>query len=273
MFSITLLVSDRIEAGTAVAVFAIVHLLLYPASNAFNSYYDRDEGSIGVLEFPPPVSRHLLYTALILDLLAIALGWFVTPLFALLLAFYGLSSKAYSYDRIRLKRYAILSWILVGVGQGAITIIMFHVALSRGDFGAAMAPNVLLLAGLASLFLMASYPLTQVYQHDADRRRGDRTISMLLGIRGTFLFSGAFFTIVIAGFTIFFIFANGLFFGALFLVSQVPTAWYFLRWFSRVRADETAADFRSAMRTNTISATGLNAYCLLVLIVGYMGAG
>ncbi len=129
MFSFTLLVSNRIEVGTAVAVFAIVHLLLYPASNAFNSFYDRDEGSIGGLEFPPPVSRHLLYTALILDLVAITLGWFVTPWFALLLAFYGFNSKAYSYDRIRLKRFAVFSWILVGLGQGAITIIMFHLLI------------------------------------------------------------------------------------------------------------------------------------------------
>ena len=273
MFSFTLLVSNRIEVGTAVAVFAIVHLLLYPASNAFNSFYDRDEGSIGGLEFPPPVSRHLLYTALILDLVAITLGWFVTPWFALLLAFYGFNSKAYSYDRIRLKRFAVFSWILVGLGQGAITIIMFHLALSGGNIGAAVAPDVLILASLASLFLMASYPLTQVYQHDEDRRRGDRTISMLLGIRGTFLFSGSFFTFVIAGFAIFFARINGLIFGGLFLVSQIPTAWYFLQWFVRVRKDVAAADFRSAMRTNTISATGLNAFCLAVLVMRYIGKG
>ena len=47
----------------------------------------------------------------------------------------------------------------------------------------------LLLALVSTLFLCGSYPLTQVYQHEEDARRGDRTLSLRLGIRGTFVFA------------------------------------------------------------------------------------
>ncbi|MDX5481218.1 MAG: prenyltransferase, partial [Hymenobacteraceae bacterium] len=43
----------------AVAVFLVLHLLVYPASNGYNSYHDRDEGSIGGLKQPPKVTHEL----------------------------------------------------------------------------------------------------------------------------------------------------------------------------------------------------------------------
>jgi 1,4-dihydroxy-2-naphthoate octaprenyltransferase len=41
-----------------------------------------------------------------------------------------------------------------------------------------------------SLLLGGFYPLTQIYQHDADRRDGVRTLSLVLGYRGSFVFTG-----------------------------------------------------------------------------------
>ena len=42
----------RPNAGRALLIFLILHLLIYPSSNGFNSYMDRDEGSIGGLKSP-----------------------------------------------------------------------------------------------------------------------------------------------------------------------------------------------------------------------------
>ena len=86
--------SQHPDAGRAVAVFVILHLLIYPASNAYNSYFDRDEGPIGGLENPPPVDERLHRLAWALDGLAILLsfalvGW---P-FAVAMSGYGLVSK------------------------------------------------------------------------------------------------------------------------------------------------------------------------------------
>ncbi len=48
--------------------FLIIHLLVYPASNGYNSYIDRDEDSIGGLEKPPMPTIQLFYLTLFLDI-------------------------------------------------------------------------------------------------------------------------------------------------------------------------------------------------------------
>ena len=57
-------------------VIVAVHLFLYPASNGFNSYYDKDEDSIGGLEKPPAVTNDLLWASLAFDGAALVLGLF-----------------------------------------------------------------------------------------------------------------------------------------------------------------------------------------------------
>ena len=65
--------------GRAAAAFAILHLLVYPASNGYNSYYDKDEGSIGGLKAPPAVTPELLHLVWLFETLAVVasllLGW------------------------------------------------------------------------------------------------------------------------------------------------------------------------------------------------------
>src|SRR5258706_534545 len=55
--------------------FVIIHLLLYPASNGYNSYFDKDEKSIGGLKNPPPVNKSLYYTSLLFDAAAMVLAF------------------------------------------------------------------------------------------------------------------------------------------------------------------------------------------------------
>src|SRR5882672_2137549 len=71
-------------------VFLILHFLLYPASNSYNSYFDKDEKSIGGLKNPPPVNKGLYWMSLSLDLLAIVIGVIkISWLFSLMLFVYG----------------------------------------------------------------------------------------------------------------------------------------------------------------------------------------
>ena len=42
--------------------------------------------------------------------------------------------------------------------------------------------------GCLLLFLIAAYPMTKIYQHKSDGERGDLSFSMILVIRGTFIF-------------------------------------------------------------------------------------
>ena len=91
----------------AIMVFAILHLLVYPASNGYNSYMDRDTESIGGVKKPLQPTRQLLYVTILLDGLAILLGIFISLYFAAGILAYILASKAYSYRGIRLKQYPV----------------------------------------------------------------------------------------------------------------------------------------------------------------------
>src|ERR1700712_895360 len=118
------------EVSDLILSFLIIHLLLYPASNAYNSYFDKDEKSIGGIENPPPVQKELYFTALVLDALAIILGGvLINPTFGIMLLLYGVVSKMYSHPMIRIKKYAIGAWIITGLFQGFFSFIMCYLAI------------------------------------------------------------------------------------------------------------------------------------------------
>lgn len=244
-------------------VFFIIHFLLYPASNGYNSYFDKDEGSIGALKSPPPVDKSLYYTSLFLDLLAIVLGWIVlNPAFSTMLLIYGLVSKAYSHPSVRLKKYPVVGWIITGVFQGLFTVMMCYVGINNFPIAQALNEKVLMAGSLAALMLWANYPLTQVYQHDEDARRGDRTLSLILGIKGTFLFTGGIFLLVTVAFVLYFLHYYTRGYAWLFIIALFPVVAYFSFWFLKVIKSEAAANYQHTMRLNFISATCLNIFFL-----------
>jgi 1,4-dihydroxy-2-naphthoate octaprenyltransferase len=252
--------------GRALGVFVVLHLLAYPASNGYNSWFDRDEGSIGGLERPPQVTPELWRLVVLFDGLALLGALLISWEFAALLVVYLLVSKAYSYDRIRLKKYPFVSTLVVVVFQGAFTFLMTQVGTGAATSEIGSADN-LLLAAVSSLFLCGSYPLTQVYQHHEDRQRGDQTLSLLLGVRGTFVFAGLG---LLAGALVLgyaYLRRDELVFLAVFGVATLPVVALFTRWVWQVWQDASAADFRRTMRMNQVSSLCLSAAFILMLVL------
>src|SRR5690349_16313447 len=97
----------QLHWGRAILIFFILHLLVYPASNGYNSYMDRDEGSIGGIKNPMQPTKQLYYVSIAMDILALLLALLVSVVFAAGLLFYVLASRAYSYRGIRLKRFPL----------------------------------------------------------------------------------------------------------------------------------------------------------------------
>ena len=64
-------------------VFTVLHVLVYPSSNGYNSYMDRDETAIGGLSKPLQPTRQLFFVSVMMDLLALVLSIFISPVFAL----------------------------------------------------------------------------------------------------------------------------------------------------------------------------------------------
>ena len=112
--------------------FIILHLLIYPASNGYNSYVDRDEGSIGGLEKPPMPTENLFYVTLILDIIALLSAFlFVNTAFFACLLLCVLASRAYSARQIRLKKYPILGFVVVAVLQGGFTYYISFLSITH----------------------------------------------------------------------------------------------------------------------------------------------
>lgn len=267
VFLFSLSLSPNFTETTLLWTFIIVHLFIYPASNGYNSYFDKDEKSIGGLKNPPPVSLLLYYLSLALDVTGVVLAYLKINLeFAVMLAVYGLVSKAYSHPAIRLKKYAITSWVITGIFQGMFTLIMCYIGVNAFSFDTIVKPSLLWAGLLTTLMLWANYPMTQIYQHEEDSKRGDNTLSILLGIRGTFYFTGILFTLVAIGFLIYFNAFFNIRYGLSFLIAMLPVIAFFTYWFIRVVKDESRADYTHAMWLNFISATCLNAFFIYLFL-------
>src|SRR5437588_660129 len=92
---------SEIDWVRAAFVFIILHLLMYPSSNGYNSFMDRDETSIGGVKNPMQPTIQLFYVSVLMDAMAIVLSIFISPVFACGAIIYIVCSRMYSYRKIR----------------------------------------------------------------------------------------------------------------------------------------------------------------------------
>jgi 1,4-dihydroxy-2-naphthoate octaprenyltransferase len=254
--------------GRAVLIFIILHVLVYPASNGYNSYMDRDEGPIGGLARPLQPTRQLFWVTLIMDLLAVALGFIIGLWFVAGLAVYILASRAYSYRGIRLKKRPFIGWLTVISCQGALVFFMVYQGSHPAAAGDAslQAPVEAMIA--CSLLLGGFYPLTQIYQHDADRRDGVRTLSMVLGYRGSFIFTGLVYGVAFIVLAYYFEVTVQHKEFLVLATCMLPVIVYFLIWAVKVWRDPAQANYSNTMRMNLLASVCTNAGFIAVLAMG-----
>lgn len=251
----------------AIIAFIVLHLFIYPASNGYNSYIDKDEGSIGGLKHPPKVSKSLFYTSLSFDIIGLGIAlWADTRFFAGVLV-YMLASRAYSAPSIRLKKYPMPGFLTVFIFQGGFTFWLVYNVISLNNFQF-INPDFLLPA-VASLLIGGIYPMTQIYQHEADAKDGVKTISMLLGKKGTFIFSGTMFLLASVLWLRYNWDLNTLPKFYYFLGVMFPVILFFTNWFIKVLKDPAKADFDHTMKLNLLSSVLLNVYFILLALFNH----
>ena len=169
--------------GDIVFLFVLVHVGLYGGMTAYNSYYDRDEGPIGGMKHPPKAGQAERLGGLGIQLVSVVAmffwGWHLGTA-GLLLMLMGI---AYSHPRWRWKARPLASLLTVTVGQG---LLPFYIGLETAT-GQQAALWEMVVVGLATaLIITGLYPLTQVYQIEEDRSRGDYTFAVHYGPRRVF---------------------------------------------------------------------------------------
>jgi 1,4-dihydroxy-2-naphthoate octaprenyltransferase len=253
--------------GRAVLIFFILHVLVYPASNGYNSYMDRDTTPIGGLERPLQPTRQLFWVTVVLDGMALVLGAFISLYFVVGLAVYILASRAYSYRGIRLKKYPIIGWLTVITCQGALVFfLVFHGSHYPADIQNSLQVPVEAMVA-SSLLLGGFYPLTQIYQHEADRRDGVRTISLLLGYRGSFIFTGIVYSIAFLTLTYYLLTSLEIREFYALATCMLPILVYFFIWAVKVWRDPGQASFTNTMRMNLLASLCTNIGFIAVLVI------
>jgi 1,4-dihydroxy-2-naphthoate polyprenyltransferase len=247
----------------ALLVFIILHLLVYPASNGYNSYMDRDTTPIGGLEKPLEPTRQLFKVTIVLDVIAIGLSFLISSIFALGIFFYILASRAYSYRGIRLKKYPIIGYLTVIIFQGAVTFfLVYHGSAGNQTLHIPVLPMV-----ASSLLIGGFYPLTQIYQHEEDYEDGVITISYLLGYKGTFIFTGIVYAFAFIALGWYFYLNSQLMNFIVLQIFMLPVLVYFFIWFFKVAKNRNEANFKNTMRMNILASTCTNLGFITLLIL------
>lgn len=269
VFMFALSQSEHIHWQHTLLAFFILHVLIFPSSNGYNSYQDRDETSIGGLKYPPKVTSNLYYATLLMDIMALILGLYISIYFFLMTLVFIFMSRAYSYRPIRLKRYPVTAFLTVFVFQGAFVYLMSLSAINGYNAEELFSGNAVICMAVSSLFIGSIYPLTQIYQHQADKNDGVISLSYKLGYSGTFIFSGMLFSMAVLLLFYYFNLKGQLISLILFLLMMLPVIFRLSVWFAKVRKDTVHADFENTMAMNTLTSSIMNIYFLLLIINRY----
>jgi 1,4-dihydroxy-2-naphthoate octaprenyltransferase len=165
------------SAGLA---FISLHLFLYPAATAFNSAYDRDKGPVGGIEAPPPVPDRLVGFAIALAVAGIIPATAAGSGFVVLYALSAGWTAAYSHPATRWKASPWKSSLAIALGQG---VIGFTAGWAAAAPIAPASPDFIAGVLSAALTSVGLYPVTQIFQVEEDRARGDVTLAVALGPR------------------------------------------------------------------------------------------
>ncbi len=250
---------------TAIA-FIILHLFIFPSSNGYNSYQDRDETSIGGIKHPPKVTRNLYFATFFLDFVGVLGALFVSVYFSLFVLIFVLMSRAYSNRNVRLKKYPVIGFLTVFIFQGAFVFLMATSAIAPFSVETFFTLNNLICMIVASLFMGSVYPLTQIYQHEADKKDGVISISYKLGYIGTFVFSAVLFAIATLFLYYYFNLRHQQTDLLLFLLISLPVGAKLTVWFNKVRKDTSQANFENTMSMNLLTSSCMNLYFLILVM-------
>ena len=107
------------------------------------------------------------------------------------------------------------------------------------------------------LFLKSKYCVDE-----EDAKRGDKTLSIKLGIKGTFLFTAVFFVMASVLYFFYFDTYHQTKYGWTFIIAMIPLVLFFIGWFLAVLKIEDKANYKNTMWLNFISATCLGGFFL-----------
>lgn len=172
------LFSDTMQWDYFLTHLLFVHLLLFGGATAYNTYWDKDEGPVGGLRRVPPMSKWMHPASLLIQLPGLIAGWWIGLEYMLIYLIAMLMFWFYSSPLFRWKGRPLLSLVAIGISTGWCGFWLGSLS-AGGDLS-----NPIAWAGsIGVMFIILSmYPMSQVYQVDEDRKRGDHTFTSEYGL-------------------------------------------------------------------------------------------
>lgn len=226
--------------------FISIHGLLFGGVTAYNSYYDKDTGPIGGLEHPPIMKKWMLYASWGLQgaglLIALVSGWVFSILYVISVLFFWL----YSSPHTRWKGSPTMSFVAIGIATVVCSFGFGYISFGGQIFNY----NLLIAAFGATCLVLSMYPLSQLYQIEADKKRGDTTFAVKYGLKGVRTSFIAFFDL--GGLLLSYSFlkiSNSV--SVISLLVEVCVGLYVYTVLKKVSSDESA--YKKIMKTKYIS--------------------
>jgi len=169
--------------ATVLGWFAFV-ALLNGGTLAINSAFDNDEGDVGYLRQPPKPPKYLLHVSVAMLVASAALGFLLPTVFAWSNLVCVIMAVLYSVPPVRLKARAGWDLIINCVGFGLLTPLA-----GWGLTGRPVTAGFLWVTIGFALLFGSLYPMTQIYQIEEDRSRGDRTMVIKMGETAALVFA------------------------------------------------------------------------------------
>ncbi|MCZ6676126.1 MAG: UbiA family prenyltransferase, partial [Candidatus Poribacteria bacterium] len=211
---------------------------------------------------PPTVDGSLFYLAWGIQILGFAIA-FALPLGFRLIYLTAMSmSIAYSHPAIRLKGHPHGSVCVVAIGQGWLTYWAGWIAGETAPLSIFTRKGTL--GGLAvTIITIGLYPLTQIYQIESDRAKGDQTLAVSLGTQKSFRF--ALIGIALAGacmVSLFWLYFRRL--EGLVLICYFVGLWLSIyRWRRRFPSMNQMDNYNMVMRLNLVNSACFTIYLAL----------
>ena len=173
-------VSKIINVYSFLYLFVVAYIFLFGGVNAYNSYFDKDEGPIGGLEKPPKMNKWMLAASWSFQIVGLALSIWSGYIYTVLVIMTIFLSWLYSGMKFRFKGRPILSLITIGIGIPLCMTFIGYIAAG----GNTITTQLILGAIGSALIIMSMYPFSQVYQIADDEKRGDTTFTVRYGVMG-----------------------------------------------------------------------------------------
>lgn len=190
------------NAGLFFAGFFVWVVCLNGGTLCYNSYYDRDEGDVAFLDAPPPPPKYLHVFGLMLMLAGFAsVVLFYPKVLIMPYASCVILSVLYSHKKIRLKNVVGAAELINMYGYGFVSPFA-----SFALTGNALHGRWWFVFCATMLWNLGGYWITQVYQIEQDKAKGDTTFSTRFGREATLrvsftVMTGALFMFTAAVFT------------------------------------------------------------------------